>query len=931
VDNPFGREPGEVETGTFRATPGEAAYGRTAAPGDVVGPYRLISEVGRGGMGAVWRAERTDGQLKRLVALKLPHIAWGGALAERMIRERDILASLEHAHIARLYDAGVDREGRPYLAMEYVEGRPIDEYCRERALPLRERIGLLLQVAAAVAHAHARLVVHRDLKPGNILVTADGQVQLLDFGIAKLIEGDRTEETFLTELAGRALTPDYASPEQIRGEPLGTASDVYSLGAVAYELLTGARPYRLKRGTPAELEEAIISIDAPRASDTVEEPAVRRQLKGDLDAILNKALKKDSGQRYGTVEAFAEDLRRHLNQQPVLAQPDRFGYRARKFVRRYRLQVAAAVGVALALVAGAGVALWQAQRARAQASRAEEVKRLVLSIFKDADTARGGTRKTSAADLLEQARARLAAVPVSDPAVRAELLTSVGVSLVGLGEYKQATEVLEDATKLAVAQLGAGHRETINAQLALGEALVEIGQKERAGPHLDAAEQGMRRIGDTAGLVNALRWKANLRVEESRHDEGIAAATEAVQLAEARLMTTNKRIVMLANHTLAATRMAANRDGRVEPARRTYELAREIDGGRVTVDLLNGRSLYAFALVLEGEIQKGVSELKPLVQQQIELLGNHTDVQRTLGRLANASLAIGDPLTAIDSLRQGLRIERALYGERPTTDHGMFQSVLGRALANARRYEEAGKELSQASRILAATLEPDNFSLRIGEGVRGYVLTRLGRLDEADAVFARLLSRPFSQPLEEAHTKQRLGILRSAQGRHVEAQALLREAAAFFSKLPLATNHAITLAALGEAQIEAGLATEALESLSQSKNLFEKLHPAMSPDRADVLVSLSCAQVAIGRADDAVASADQAAAFWKSFDPANRSTGIALLWHARALQAAGRRPEAAEPLRQAGAILTAKGLPAERSLLERTQRETNSSPRTARR
>jgi serine/threonine-protein kinase len=920
VENPFERRPDEVETGTFSAAPTEPPRDRSAAAGDEVGSYRLISELGRGGMGAVWLAERTDGQLKRQVALKLPHLAWGGALAERLTRERDILASLEHAHIARLYDAGVDREGRPYLAMEYVEGQPIDVYCRERALPLRGRIDLLLQVAAAVAHAHARLVVHRDLKPGNILVTADGQVQLLDFGIAKLMEGDRTEKTFLTELAGRALTPDYASPEQIRGEPLGTASDVYSLGAVAYELLTDRRPYRLKRGTPAELEEAITSIDAPRASEAAKEPALRRQLKGDLDAILNKALKKDSGQRYATVEAFAEDLRRHLNQQPVLAQPDRFGYRARKFVRRYRLQVAAGVIVALALVAGAGIALWQAQRARAQAARAEEVKGLVLSIFKDADTAGGGSRKTSAADLLEQARARLAAVPVSDPAVRAELLTSIGVSFVGLGEYKQATQVLEDATKLAVAQLGAGHRETINAQLALGEALVEIGQKERAGPHLDAAEQGMRRIGDTAGLVNALRWKANLRVEESRHDEAIAAATEAVQLAEARLVATNKRIVMLANHTLAATRIDANRSGRVEPARRTYELAREIDGGRVTVDLLNGRSLYAYALVLEGELQKGVSELKPLVQQQIELLGNHTDVQRTLGRLANASMAIGDPLTAIDSLRHGLRIERALYGERPTTDYGLFQLVLGRALANARRYKEAEKELSQANQILAATLKPDDFNARLAPGAWGYVLTRVGRLDEADAIFARLLSRPFSQPLEEAHTKQRLGILRSAQRRHAEAQTLLREAAAFFSKLPLATNHAVTLAALGEAQIEAGLATEALDCLSKAKSLFEKLQPSMSPDRADVLVSLARGQLAVGRTEEAVASADQAAAFWRSFDPANRSAGIALLWHARALQAAGRQPEAAEILRQAGAILATKGLPAERSLLERTER-----------
>ena len=540
-DEHFAGDPAEVETATFLATAPKPARMGHAGAGDMVGPYRLISELGHGGMGAVWLAERPDGQLKRQVALKLPHLVWGGALAERLNRERDILASLEHSHIARLYDAGVDSQGRPYLAMEYVEGQPIDVYCRERALPLGERLELLLQVAAAVAHAHARLVVHRDLKPGNILVTADGQVQLLDFGIAKLMEGDRTEDTLLTELSGRALTPAYASPEQIRGEPLGTASDVYSLGAVAYELLTGARPYRLKRASAAELEEAVTSIDAPLASEAAREPALRKQLKGDLDAILNKALKTNSTQRYATVEALAQDLRRHLDHQPVLAQPDRLSYRAGKFISRHRLQVAAGVIVALALLAGAGVALWQAQRARAQAARAEEVKRLVLSIFEDADTAGGGSRQTSAVDLLEQARARLAAVPVSDPAVRAELLTSVGISLVGLGEYKQAEQVLEEATQLAVTQLGAEHRETITAQLAFGEALIEMGQARRAGPHLDAAEQGMRRIGDTNGLVNALRWQANLRVAESRFDEAIAAATEAVQLAESRLLSTNKR------------------------------------------------------------------------------------------------------------------------------------------------------------------------------------------------------------------------------------------------------------------------------------------------------------------------------------------------------------------------------------------------------
>jgi len=260
--------------------------------GDSVGAYRLERLLGRGGMGEVWLAERIDGTLKRKVALKLPHVTWAPGLAERFAREREILSGLEHPNIARLYDAGVDAQGRPYMALEFVEGQPLDEYCNSRALSIEARLKLLLQVAEALAFAHSRLVVHRDLKPGNILVTGDGQVRLLDFGIAKLLDGGTAQETALTKAGGRALTLDYASPEQIRGEPIGTASDVYSLGVVAFELLAGARPYRLKRESAAALEQAITSDALPLASAVADDQARRKSLRGDLDAILNTALKK---------------------------------------------------------------------------------------------------------------------------------------------------------------------------------------------------------------------------------------------------------------------------------------------------------------------------------------------------------------------------------------------------------------------------------------------------------------------------------------------------------------------------------------------------------------------------------------------------------------------------------------------------------------
>jgi eukaryotic-like serine/threonine-protein kinase len=441
-------------------------------PNALVGPYRLLRELGVGGMGAVWLGERADGTLKRQVALKLPRAVWSAGLAQRMARERDILASLEHPNIARLYDAGTDTQARPFLALEYVEGQPIDLYCRERALNTRSRLALLLQVARAVAFAHSRLVVHRDLKPSNILVTADGQVRLLDFGIAKLMEGDRTQETQLTRLAGQALTLDYASPEQIRGEQIGTASDVYSLGVVSYELLAGAKPYKLKRQTAAQLEEAIAAIDAPLASATATEAAAKRDLKGDLDAILNKALKKNLNERYATVDALALDIERHLAGHRVVARPDSLAYRITRLARRYRtpliaaaitiaifalaIGVGAAVLLAIVFAAGMGLALWQAHAARRERDRAlrlVERQEGVLSFLNTliTDAARGGQALT-AEQLLKRSEALIGPELESDAEVHALVLSMISASMQTLGNSAEALRLSERALTLVRGQ-----------------------------------------------------------------------------------------------------------------------------------------------------------------------------------------------------------------------------------------------------------------------------------------------------------------------------------------------------------------------------------------------------------------------------------------------------------------------------------------------
>ena len=438
-------------------------------PGDTVGPYRLLRALGHGGMGEVWQAERADGTLKRKVALKLPHVTWAPGLAERFAREREILASLEHPHIARLYDAGLDPHGRPYMALEYVEGLPIDEFCQRRALSVEGRLQLLLQVADAVAFAHSRLVIHRDLKPGNILVTEDGQVRLLDFGIAKLIKGEATQESALTRLGGRALTLDYASPEQIRGEPIGTASDVYSLAVVAFELLAGARPYRLKRGSAAELEEAITGQDLPLASSIAQEPVAKKALSGALDAILNKALKRDPAERYPTVDALAQDWRRHLASERVLARPDSFDYRIRRLTARHRVPLAvggmAAVAFVLALgfgatalviaalLVGVGAALWQARAAARERdhalrllSRTEGVVEFLNLLITEAAES---PRPITVSDLLTRSEALAAAAFQHAPEQQAMVLSILGSHHLHLDEKEKAEALFRRAVDTA--------------------------------------------------------------------------------------------------------------------------------------------------------------------------------------------------------------------------------------------------------------------------------------------------------------------------------------------------------------------------------------------------------------------------------------------------------------------------------------------------
>ncbi|HEY6903798.1 MAG TPA: protein kinase [Candidatus Acidoferrales bacterium] len=466
--------------------------------GRIVGTYRLLSPIGQGGMGSVWLAERSDGRFERQVAVKFLNFAVAAQGAERFKREGSILGRLAHPHIAELMDAGVTPNGEPYLVLEYVKGKPIDEYCDERVLGVDTRIELFLGVLGAVAHAHTNLIVHRDIKPSNVLVSTEGQVKLLDFGIAKLLADDTNlgAATLLTIGGAGALTPQFAAPEQITGGAITTATDVYALGVLLYLLLTGRHPAGPPTQSAAALVKAIVDTEPRRVSDAVdtEDAAaaatkrattldkLRRQLRGDLDTIVAKALKKNPAERYSSVTGLADDLQRCLRHEPIAARPDTFAYRAAKFVRRNRVAVSLAALAVIATIAGVTGTLMQARTARKQrdfalrqlsrAGAINDLNELVLS------QAAPSGKPFTIERLLEDAERVVRRQHGTDEAVRLELLISIARQYTARENYEKARQLLEEARTLS--QASALRSTHAVASCALGQALSRGGDPARA-------------------------------------------------------------------------------------------------------------------------------------------------------------------------------------------------------------------------------------------------------------------------------------------------------------------------------------------------------------------------------------------------------------------------------------------------------------------
>jgi serine/threonine-protein kinase len=752
-----------------RASLAKAACALLAESGRVraverIGRYKILREVGRGGMGVVFLAEREDEQFSQRVAVKLVKRGLDTEdILRRFRNERQILASLHHPNIAQLFDGGETEDGLPYFVMEHVEGLPLLQYCEERGLPVAERLRMFRRICSAVSHAHQNLVVHRDIKPSNILVTEDGEPKLLDFGVAKILNAGVAGET-QTRAQQRVMTPEYASPEQVRGHHVTTATDVYSLGVVLFELLTGARPYKLKDTSPEELSRVICGTEPTRPSEAIADRGSRiadskcdssnprsairnpKLLRGDLDNIVLMALRKEPSRRYGSVEQFSEDIRRHLEGRPVLARKDTSLYRASKFVRRNRVGVAAACLVFLTLSAGIAATAWQARRAREQAriadaksaeakaalARTEKINRFMQSIFSYANPEwfgrAGGRRDLSVLEAMRDIERHIDDDFRDEPDVRADIYQQMGDSYRTQGLYADAERNLRKALQLRLELYGE----------------------------------------DSSKVAESLYILSGVRFMQGDHAEHERLLTEALEIQRRHPEEGNDLPYMMVDYASILTADKNDYAGALALDREALEEFRRRYGeGHHMVDetqLILSRD-YADL----GDYQQAEALAAAYLQR------NPSSKFRLLPRLVTIDAAKGDYRAAEDLMRQTLAQAQGhdLKAEEVTfIEDAQFMLAYDRGnYAEAKAHAE--KALA-AQADLPANVPPTSYRIRslalalnkLGESKRAEALLRgeIERLKQSEQVF--LLAN-----LESA-----LGEVLTTQGRFAEAEPPLRRA-----------------------------------------------------------------------------------------------------------------------------------------------------------
>jgi len=684
-------------------------------PGTTLGPFEVESMIGRGGMSTVYRATRVDGSFDQDVAIKLMRPLSDPSAVDRFRAERQILASLHHPNVAQVFDGGTTPDGRPYLVMEYVDGQPITSYCDDRQLSLEERIELFGDVIEAVQHAHQNLIVHRDLKPTNILVTEDGTVKLLDFGIAKVLEASAHRDRVnapATRTGMHLMTPEYAAPEQVKGETVTTSTDVYALGILLYELLTGHRPYKIGKGSTYEIVQAVCEQDPTRPSTAVMETKemgppgathaitpdavskarrtdpdqLRQTLRGDLDAIILKALRKVPDERYRTADSFADDLRRFQQNQPVDARTITLGYQVQKLVQRNRAAVIGAAAVLLLLVGYALTITYQANRIAAERDKAEAVASFITSIFADSDPMSvGNTPELTVRELVDRGAERIRSDLAEQPLVRAQVEEVLGRVYSNLGLYEQSTAMLTDALTTRQGHPDASAYEIARVETSYGYTLFRQARYAKGDSLLQRA---LRRIEQTYG-------ERDVRTTDARH-------TRALLLEEW---------------------------GKREQAEALYRLNIDIreDNGSVDPGMYHD---LASALQSQGKYEEALRNHRLANDGFREEYGASPQLANGLTRTALTHHRAGNDQQAETMYREGLKMRREMLPDyHPHIASSCIR--LGWLLAETGRPQEAEPLVDEGISILQRLLPPDHWQIAIAKGIRGFAWAQQGRVAEA--------------------------------------------------------------------------------------------------------------------------------------------------------------------------------------------------------
>jgi serine/threonine protein kinase/tetratricopeptide (TPR) repeat protein len=776
--------------------------------GTRVGPYRVVSILGHGGMSVVYRGERDDSQYTQVVAIKvLQHATVHPRLRSRLHSERHILATLDHGSIARLIDSGDLEDGTPYLVMEYVDGESIDSYCDSRTLFVRERLELFVSVCAAVHYAHRNLVVHRDIKASNIFVTDEGNPKLLDFGIAKLLAPENLSHTLpVTRLQERILTPENAAPEQVLGRPITTATDIYALGVLLYQLLTGRSPYRLLSYSQLQLERAICMDDPARPSQVVvaklkgetdkdrsrisdrrglSPQRLRARLSGDLDAIVGMAMRKEPDRRYASVEALADDLRRHLLGQPVRARQGDWRYNTAKFLRRNLLAAVAAGAVFVGLALIAGVTLWENHRislardaTALERDRAQQVSAFMVDVFSQADPFNAQGKEPTAKDLLDQGAEKIRGNLNLQPEVRAQLLESIGLAYRRQGSNDRAIPLFEQAVAIRRDARPVDGGKLAAALANLAQALTDAGRLAGAEANIKEAVV-LSRSGNAPSVETAdILYQYGHFSLNAKSDPDLAKTLFSEALALYRSVPGDQRLGVAT--TLGALSAAAQWSGNYANAEQLMRDSMNLMGatvGRNHPDYAASMANLGYLLMQQGKYAEAEQMLNEALQIESGNFG--LDNQRVASIEANLGTVYereGDGARAMKTTQDAVRI----ISQRLGPDHymvGYFMDAVAKLYLDAGNLDAAENTARQVLKIYDKSLPPRHLYVAATRHLLGEVLLRRGQLKEAESELRAALDIDLGSAgpgdWRAARTEASLGWLLIAENDSAEGEPML--------------------------------------------------------------------------------------------------------------------------------------------------------------